>query len=729
MADATAHMEMLVEARDMASGTITQAEAQIESSVAGIEGTLGTFSTSIDDTIDVLDELEVEGGRIFLSTGDRLKALIPSFSGMVDVFSDTVQATRALGSTVVEELGAQTTGAFDSLKASASSAAESLSTGFTNAADSVTEFLTKPRSMLDIFDGIVSAAPKVTARLAGMATQANDFAQNLLAAQDAQGGLGGKAGAVFGPLGKGLGLVMRLLNPFISAIVDTLSPAFETLGAMLKNTLAPLGFLFETMAQQLAPLIQKLITPLVGLLSTMAIHLGNVLQNVLQVGAAGNPIAKAFQSLLPVLMEITGVVVRLFTKLFPVALKIVQTVLPIVTKLIGMLAKALVPVIDKIGDMIVEVAPQFYKLFTDTLDALMPLIQPLLKLSTLLLTKVFGPLLVQGIKLVLGGLQLLVPYIRDFARWLGPWVDLIGDQVDEFFSNFEKYATDFYILFMKPIIDPIKRLIKFIFEGESPSLIDAITMPVRLVERGMRTAQMMIRGVVDFVSGIPMNVMGWVDTMVDYISVGWDWLTAKLSAGFTWLRTLITTAITGYLTIVKDAWTGLLKFLGLGEFSANVEGFFNQMIRAVQSPVDAMKELLNYWVIDFANDILSWDPPVIPGGSISNIIWGEDYRIPELAEGGIATGSEGVVAEVGEAGNAELIQPLTPESVKANLGPLVADLELPGLDVATDWLERIYGVLTGTLNVKQVGGPQASAEMVRERDDLGAGLGLSGMGG
>ena len=151
---------------------------------------------------------------------------------------------------------------------------------------------------------------------------------------------------------------------------------------------------------------------------------------------------------------------------------------------------------------------------------------------------------------------------------------------------------------------------------------------------------------------------------------------------------------------------------------------FDALIAAVSSPIETIKALLNEWVVDFINRLLRWDVPG-PPGTISEIVWGGHYEMPELAAGGIATGRDGVVAEVGEAGSPELIQPLTPASVQANLGPLLAGIEMPGLESAVAWLERIHGVLTGTLHVESVGG-QAPAERARDIDDLAAVPGIMG---
>lgn len=66
-----------------------------------------------------------------------------------------------------------------------------------------------------------------------------------------------------------IGLILKLLSPLLSIVVDSLSPAFETFSAAIEVALGPLSFVLEALAQQLAPLIVKTLQPFVGIMVQM----------------------------------------------------------------------------------------------------------------------------------------------------------------------------------------------------------------------------------------------------------------------------------------------------------------------------------------------------------------------------------------------------------------------------------------------------------------------------
>ena len=132
-------------------------------------------------------------------------------------------------------------------------------------------------------------------------------------------------------------------------------------------------------------------------------------------------------------------------------------------------------------------------------------------------------------------------------------------------------------------------------------------------------------------------------------------------------------------------------------------------------------------VIELANDILAWDPPVIPGGTISEILWGRRYQIPMLAEGGIAgVAGDAALAAVGEAGP-EAILPLKADVIERVLTPLLPKIELPGLGEAVGWLQRIHERLSGVLRVQEVSGRTGGNGSGGEDDSLASAPGLSGI--
>lgn len=97
--------------------------------------------------------------------------------------------------------------------------------------------------------------------------------------------------------------------------------------------------------------------------------------------------------------------------------------------------------------------------------------------------------------------------------------------------------------------------------------------------------------------------------------------------------------------IIPDALADFFD-IDLGEVWEGITGVFETLLGSI-------KELFNTYVRPAINSILEWDPPVIPGGTIGEILG--QSPIPELAEGGIVTSP--TLALIGEAGP-EAVVPL-----------------------------------------------------------------------
>jgi len=70
-----------------------------------------------------------------------------------------------------------------------------------------------------------------------------------------------------------------------------------------------------------------------------------------------------------------------------------------------------------------------------------------------------------------------------------------------------------------------------------------------------------------------------------------------------------------------------------------------------ESVMSGLKGFINNWVVSPINKVIAWDPPVIPGGTIGEIVGLPE--IPQLAAGGITTGP--TIAEIGEKGREAVI--------------------------------------------------------------------------
>jgi phage-related protein len=239
--------------------------------------------------------------------------------------------------------------------------------------------------------------------------------------------LGGLAGIILGPFGK----LLDLFSPFIDMIVEMLVPAFETFAAIIKTAFGPLAMTLEIVAQSLATAIVPFIKPLAAFLEIAAVQVGVMIQELLK----GKPEA-IFAGLFEILNAARPVLMHLMTVLFDAGKQIG-----------GALFRTLV-----------KVGPALLQLAVGLLDAIIPLIEPLTKLAVVLLEKVFVPALLA----IAGWLDRHMPTISMLIEMLSEWITETAVKVDDFFSNFGKYANDFKVLFIDPVMSYIQPLIDLI---------------------------------------------------------------------------------------------------------------------------------------------------------------------------------------------------------------------------------------------------------------------------
>jgi len=443
-------------------------------------------------------------------------------------------------------------------------------------------------------------------------------------------GKDGLIGKLLGPLAP----LLRLLKPVIDMLVEGLLPAVETFTAIVKTAFAPLFEVAELMAQAIAPLVAELLTPIVEMAEVLAVHLGGFVANLIKTARPAGTITSLFQSLGPVIMDIFRALGGLAAEIIPIVMDTFSELAPIAVEVVKIIGKFAADLLPELGEVAKKALPPLAKAFVALLKALLPLLPPMTKLAVVLIDKVFGPAVIAGAEWFAKWVdESLVPFIDD---WMPAVVIVLGDvakQVEDFFGNFPKYANQFHILFIKPLMEWV---------GD---LWDTIT---------------------DFFAKLPETVAGI-----------FEWIGKQ-----------------GQL---------LLESIGLSEMGKSVRGFFTGIASAITSPVEAIKNALNKYVIDMFNTLISADLPLI--GPLKEVEVLQELglaELPHLAAGGIATprpgGREVVVAEGGEP---EAVVPLTPDSVRAFVEPVIAnaDITLPGIEEGLGLLRDIRDALQGTLAV------------------------------
>jgi len=298
-----------------------------------------------------------------------------------------------------------------------------------------------------------------------------------------------RIGAFFGELkesaGAGLLPVIERLAPTIISLLQTLQGPMEQIGAMFGEFLEPL---LEVLAGVLPSAVQifgsvltvigatikalaPIITPLVEILAQMADVFARVFVDLLKmaepliaffVETIGNladivlPVLFGiFEKLAPIIGEVLGIIGRLAQRIMPVLLRILEKIAPVLGDFFLVAVESLVPVFEAVEQAIIKLAPDLAKLgdvfitvvktltpvlpvlangLIRVLNALMPLIPPLVELIEILLpplVELFAalvPLLVDGVgwafenvivpalKVVLAALKPVVIFVAGLAK-------------------------------------------------------------------------------------------------------------------------------------------------------------------------------------------------------------------------------------------------------------------------------------------------------------------------
>ena len=669
MSIAKAGVEGLATGFSAMASTVSSGAQTLQEGFSSMASSMGQQAMAIKDSVSNVFKEGIPGA--FNAAEAAVSAL---GVGVYSVFKEKIpdawgSAKKLLTETQFsfKDIGTAASAMTGKLVETAGALKDSISGGFTRIAESLP-------SMKEGIKAVGMGLFQMGRSAASAAVQVGSLLQQQLGLNDAQktGEKGAKKGGPIGKMGKALKGVFGLFTPIIRLLKKVFAPLIEGIMDHMSNALAPLQATMGLIAADLGPKIAKLMVPLVKMMEVVALQLAEVFSTLLSGPQLIGTINLFIGKLMPVVVKVVKALVRLVTKILPIMLGLVTKLLPIVMQVVDVLADAFVQAIEIIADIWEEVGPLLVQTFMDLLKALLPLLPPLLKLSAVLLKKVFGPLVVGAIMLVAESIKTMIPSIDFLVKFLSLSMDLITKDLTKFFGGFEKYMSDFYVLFIEePFIKPVD---KFFSE----------TIP------------------------------GWWNGF-------WDFLTGAGEA---------------FVGFFVDLGESIADALGLGTLIENAKGVVGSIFGAVMAPVETMQFLANKYIVNGLNDFLEWNPPIIPGGNIADLIFNDkDYRVPKFARGGIAgvenSGGQGVVGEFGEAGP-EMLLPLRPDVIQRVLAPVLPSLEMPGLERAIAVLERMDAKLGGVLRVEGMGGNQQTQPTWARREqvkgmDLSDAVGLGGI--
>ena len=310
-------------------------------------------------------------------------------------------------------------------------------------------------------------------KTASAVVQVNSLFQKFLSLKDVQMSMGGGGiASFFGPL-KG---IFKLLTPIIDLVSKVFAPLIEGISAHLENVLGPLQMSMEMIAQNIGPKLAKLLVPIVSLIEIMVSQAGVFIDKMFEGGVLAGPLVKGVMDIIPSVMKLFGAIGATVVKVLPVFLHIFQRAVPIVAKVVEHVAEFAAELLPKLGDMIAKVGPKLIDAFAKTLDALIPLLPVLGKLAIVLVDKVLGPAMVKTLVFLAEFIsEDLVPFIEKWMPALVIVIEDIATRVDKFFGNFDKYMSDFKVLFLDPIKEGINEILAMFGLGDLASQWDKMT--------------------------------------------------------------------------------------------------------------------------------------------------------------------------------------------------------------------------------------------------------------
>ncbi|WP_435252229.1 hypothetical protein [Streptomyces tendae] len=309
-------------------------------------------------------------------------------------------------------------------------------------------------NVAEIIGGVFNAVPEGGGGLVGTLKEVTGAIADVVNTDDVQAGLRslfetmGEIGSTVAPL---LGQALKAVAPVVTALGppvqelvgvlgDALSPIIDALAPILKTAAEALGELIVAVSPllevfgELITMLLPVLMPLFEALSDIFAELAPVLDEVAQA---------LLGALAPILKEMPG-----FVQPFAdILVELVRTLLPVISDLIIELAPTLASLGEAFGELMAAAAPimgLFGKLVVVILEALMPIIEPLIgllaglvemlaKILTGAIEKVVVPVLKFLAKLLSGDFSgawkmaqdavgAAVKWIREKAEQIGPLV-------------------------------------------------------------------------------------------------------------------------------------------------------------------------------------------------------------------------------------------------------------------------------------------------------------------
>ncbi|MGW1503761.1 hypothetical protein ACWCQW_35415 [Streptomyces mirabilis] len=522
------------------------ADARANAAKAATDGArqIADAQAAAADAARALAEAQTAGAVATNKTADALAKLAPNARSFVNAVLAQRAAWRGLKLDVQNALFQGLGQTFTTMSAAI---LPSLKTGLTgtatilngiakNAASAITQ-LGKTGMLRQMFDGLNQGLKPLT-RIPGQFI--TGLTQISIAASPAFKRLTTAAGGVADTISKKLGDAFKSgrLEGAINGAIQIakqfghlLGDIFATVGNILKaagaaggDALGSLGAVFSELRKITAmPEVQKMLTSIFKALSDIGKLVATTLGGIIQ-------------AVLPLLAALAPVVSELAAKFGPV-----------IGQLLGSLGKALMPIMQALLPILVNVGDVLVKL----VQAVMPLLKPVGDLLGAIINA-----LAPVIKMIGDNLTIIIGAL---AKGLAPVVASLIPAVAMFGQLFGALAPLFPPLYQAifPLLTPIGQLIASLIQLAVQVLTPLMPIVVGLAQLLTGTLAVAIGILVPVVQ----TTIGWINVFVDAVTVGVNWIVDHFKMLYDVLvgHSIIPDLVRAIISWFTSLWTGTKK--------------------------------------------------------------------------------------------------------------------------------------------------------------------------
>jgi len=276
-----------------------------------------------------------------------------------------------------------------------------------------------------------------------------------------------------------------------------LSANFEQMQATVGGALLPA---FAALSAGLLPVVEQLGPVLTGAVEDLTPALEDL-------GAQIPGLLQMFLPLVPMFVNLVGVVLKLAEAALPVLVRLFESLIPSIQALLP-------PVLE----LIEQLLPPLAELFVSLLDAVLPIIEAVLPMLTELLVAL-APTLVKIVEAFLPLIDLVVPILTGLLEYLIPILTTVGEILAVLLVEALGYLTGAFEDFMA-FLEPFTSFFEETFGGISNFFHGIINAMIGMFEGFANGVINGVNGVIRALNRIQVSAPSWLTALTGITSFG-----------------------------------------------------------------------------------------------------------------------------------------------------------------------------------------------------------------